>query len=219
MQYILTNIGKFRGLIYFCYDQDNYSSTCNIALNTYYYSLDRSITLLLLYVGIWWGIPVVELHCNYFGCNCDVTKSDPPGLCMYTHWFKGAWRECRSDEFPLGGPERCEAKRFKRSAECFELLSKYKNKPALRAIAKFEPFKFFAEVDVDADGLISYKETLDFNKRKNLQEHKESAFTTLENMTSYLSNTRFLEWAQGKFKEMDTNLDGYIPPGEFDQQL
>ena len=82
-----------------------------------------------------------------------------------------------------------------------DLASKYKHKPALQVMFNEQPFEVFSEIDFDADGLISYEETVRF-------------FRTIHTNESFPLNE-----IKRQFQEEDTNRDGYIQTGEFDRQL
>ena len=64
-----------------------------------------------------------------------------------------------------------------------------------------QPFEVFSEFDFDADGLISYEETVGFFRKNH------------PNVSVHLNNIK------RRYQEADTNWDGYIQTGEFDTQL
>ena len=95
-------------------------------------------------------------------------------------------------------------------------MSKYNDNPSLNLLLERQAFKRFSEIDIDADGLISFEETLGFvNKQKESTNGNSSLKVKhrLEHLRQINSSTI------RRFEEVDTNLNGYIEPEEFDQEL
>merc|ERR1712080_744006 len=98
----------------------------------------------------------LNCYCNMFGCACK--NRDPEHYCWYV-----STGVCSKSK------ERCpEKKRSARSPDRFgtDLASKYKHKPALRVMFNEQPFEVFSEIDLNADGLISYVETISYFEQK-----------------------------------------------------
>ena len=70
-----------------------------------------------------------------------------------------------------------------------------------------QPFEVFSEVDDNADGLISYDETITFWEKK-LGTNSSRSLQSIHRKDT-----------KREYQDMDTNWDGYIQPEEFDRQL
>ena len=74
-------------------------------------------------------------------------------------------------------------------------------------ILKEQPFRSFSEIDADADGMISYEETIIF------------IYKNIENTSGQLDDSKYFNETLRKYQETDSNNDGYIQLGEFDREL
>ena len=81
---------------------------------------------------------------------------------------------------------------------------------------KKQAFKRFSEIDVDADGLINFEETLSFANTYMTPSNKNLSSELKQRHDQLLhTNSSIVK----RFEELDTNWNGYIEPQEFDQQL